>query len=129
MGAMVGNCRAHGSLYFSDGNIVLTTAGGTGEHILFRVHQSILAKNSPVFEHMLSSPGDANETYDGVPLVKLSDSREELESLLGILYHEMWVHSPIHRIDMNQLVRKNIAPQTPWSQHTLFSQGYAGYNE
>ena len=52
---MVRDIQTHGSLYFSDGNIVLTTAGSTGEHVLFWVHQSILAKNSPVFEHMLSS--------------------------------------------------------------------------
>ena len=86
---MVRDSQPHGSLYFSDGNFVLTTIGSTGEHVLFWVHQSILVKNSPVFKHMLSSLGDANETYDGVPLVRLSDSREDLESLLGILYHDV----------------------------------------
>src|ERR1700722_16137283 len=42
MGTVIEHRQAHGSLYFSDGNIVLTTVGSTGEHVLFRVHQSIL---------------------------------------------------------------------------------------
>ena len=96
IGTVVGNGRAHGSLYFSDGNIILSTVGSNAERILFWVHQSILMKISPVFNHMLSSPSDPNEVHNGVPLVQLSDSGEDWESLLGILYHDMWVELSIY---------------------------------
>ncbi|KAF8808346.1 hypothetical protein BYT27DRAFT_7097071 [Phlegmacium glaucopus] len=92
--------RAHDSLYLVDGNIVLIAPCTTGQHTVFRVHQSILAKNSPVFETMLALPGaHANEMYDGVPLVQLPDGAEEVESLLRVLYHECAL--PFKRLDPN----------------------------
>ena len=81
--------RTHDSLYLVDGNIVLIAPHTTGICIIFRVHQSVLTKISPVFATMFTLPNvDANETYDGVPLVKLPDRAEEIESLLRVLYHE-----------------------------------------
>jgi hypothetical protein len=83
------NAKAHGSLYLFDGNIALVAPHATGKRVVFRVHQSILSKNSPVFETMFTLPAvDANEMYDGVPLVWLPDAAEEVESLLRVLYHE-----------------------------------------
>ena len=89
MMSTVTNGYAHSSLYFSDSNIILTAVGSNGQNVFFLVHQSILSKNSPVFVHMLSSPSEGNEIYDGVPLVQLSDSREDWESLMGVLNHDM----------------------------------------
>ena len=56
----------------------------------YQFSTSLVSKNSPVFKTMFTLPAvDANETYDGVPLVWLPDTAEEVESLiLRILYHE-----------------------------------------
>ncbi|KZT25476.1 hypothetical protein NEOLEDRAFT_1065077 [Neolentinus lepideus HHB14362 ss-1] len=81
--------RRHDSLYMHDGNIVLSTPNASGTVILFRVHQSILARISTVFADMLRLPTNgANEVYDGVPLVQMPDAAEDLESLLKVVYHE-----------------------------------------
>jgi hypothetical protein len=74
-----------------DGNIVIIAPLITGQCQIFRVHKSILSKNSPVFRSMFMIPGVQDqemEKYDGVPLVQLLDGAEEVESLLRVLYHE-----------------------------------------
>lgn len=81
--------QTHDSLYLVDGNVVLIAPHPTGMRTLFRVHQSILAKSSPIFATMFTLPAaDGNEMYDGVPLVRMPDGAEEVESLLQVLYHE-----------------------------------------
>jgi len=87
------NCtlRTHDSLYLSDGNLAIIASYATRKRVVFRVHQSVLSKHSPVFKTMLelAPPGtDANEMYDGAPLVVLPDPAEAVESLLRILYLE-----------------------------------------
>lgn len=65
--------------------------------ILFRVYKGLLLRDSPVFESLFSLPststqsdGEAgesvNETYEGVPLIFVSDSKEEIESLLSFIF-------------------------------------------
>jgi BTB/POZ domain len=81
--------KIHESLYFVDGNIILFAQQTHGTHVVFRVHQSMLSKFSPVFATMFTLPaGHTGETYDGVPMVYMPDAAEELESLLRLLYHE-----------------------------------------
>ena len=81
--------QKHDSLYFIDGNVVLIAPNSTGIRTVFRVHQSVLAKSSPIFATMFTLPaGDGNEMYDGVPLVQMLDGAEEVESLLKVLYHQ-----------------------------------------
>ena len=81
--------QAHDSLYLVDGNIALVAPHTAGTCTIFRVHQSILAKNSAVFGTMFSLPtADVNDTYEGAPLLQLVDGAEDIESLLRILYHE-----------------------------------------
>jgi hypothetical protein len=81
-------CKTHDSLYLLDGNIVLLAINNAGVCMVFRVHKSVLSKNSPVFETMLTLPALSSEVYDGIPLVQLQDGAEEVESLLRVLYHE-----------------------------------------
>lgn len=92
----------HHDLYFSDGNIILsaihrrvllfekTPRPPTVECILFRVHKSVLAKSSRVFSDMLAIPDNPHDTvnplYDGVPIVAMPDSAEEIGSLLACFY-------------------------------------------
>jgi hypothetical protein len=82
--------QTHDSLYLVDGNVALVAPHTTGRCTIFRVHQSILAKNSAVFDTMFTLPAatNANETYEGAPLVQLPDGAEDIESLLRILYHD-----------------------------------------
>ncbi|KAH9930962.1 uncharacterized protein B0H18DRAFT_872502, partial [Fomitopsis serialis] len=68
-------------LWFPDGSIVLVA-----ERRAFRVYHGILLRDSSVFSDLLSlpQPEDVNG-IDGCPLVKLSDSAEDLRHLLRFL--------------------------------------------
>ena len=81
----------HSKFYFEDGNLVIRSSedpkrdGAT----LFRVHKGVLALNSPVFAGMFTLPDagtDVQDSHNGVPLVELTDSSEDLESLFAVLY-------------------------------------------
>lgn len=85
----------HGKHWLSDGNIVLsaTTANGA-KTVFFRIHRSLLSDESEVFASMFSLPSEEGdlegeerhvETYEGIPLVRLPDSSEDVESLLNSL--------------------------------------------
>jgi len=72
---------------FSDGSIVLSAKNADENLVYFRVHKSVLAKNSPVFEDMLTMPTPANQdSYDGLPLVHLHDDAKHLKEVLTIFY-------------------------------------------
>lgn len=94
--------RKHGVLYFHDGNIALAanvaqksraatqeTSAAASVIMVFRVHRGVLETHSSVLRDMFSLPAapEANEMYEGVPLVTLPDDAEGWEKLLGILYH------------------------------------------
>ncbi|KLO04230.1 hypothetical protein SCHPADRAFT_815900, partial [Schizopora paradoxa] len=76
-------------IWFEDGSIVLATTAH-----LYRVHKSILAKNSSFFKDMFDFPtsGEQGETegavanaerWKGVPLVRMiGDSDEDVYHLL-----------------------------------------------
>lgn len=94
--------RRHETLYLPDGNIVLastisktrehTAQVQRDEHVLFRVHISILTMHSAVFKDMFSSPGKAvNDSYEGAPLVMMQDTVAELEAFLKALYFGLCV--------------------------------------
>lgn len=78
----------HEEFWFDDGNIVLV-AGNTA----FRVYRGLLSAHSTVFSDMFeaSSPMDG-ETLEGCPVVRLSDSAQDLAHLLKILIPKdtMW---------------------------------------
>ncbi|KAA1475917.1 hypothetical protein DENSPDRAFT_764192, partial [Dentipellis sp. KUC8613] len=83
--------KRHETLYLSDGNIALVAQWSEREDgwVVFRVHRSILARSSSVFEDMFSLPAsEAMEAYDGVPLVCMQDTGEDLEGLLQYLYND-----------------------------------------
>ncbi|KAI5829962.1 hypothetical protein K523DRAFT_240925 [Schizophyllum commune Tattone D] len=83
-------------LWFSDGNIVIRV----GERVC-RVHQSILAANSPVLADVFSVPQPRDgEMYEGLPMMSFPDPPEEvlhwLKSMLLLGYFEVYP-SRIHQ--------------------------------
>lgn len=67
--------------WLEDGNIVLVA-----QNVAFRVYQGLLTKQSAVFKDLFSSAETrADETYDGVPVVRLFDSPVELRHLFRVL--------------------------------------------
>jgi len=83
----------HKSLYITDGNIVLLAPQSPNHYIAFRLHRSILSKISMVFEDLFSIPPvDEMEMYEGVPLVYMMDGSDALQSVLQLVYNDMYVH-------------------------------------
>ena len=79
----------HSKFYFKDGDLVIKSAPNADEKpTVFRVNKSVLAFNSTVFAGMLTLPGgsEVHETYDGVPVVAVTDTAEELAALMTALY-------------------------------------------
>ncbi|KAJ7725799.1 hypothetical protein B0H16DRAFT_1471679 [Mycena metata] len=73
-------------LWFSDGSLVVRA-----ENKIFSVSGAVLAARSSVFQDMLAfpQPGSAGfevESLDGVPLVELHDSAEEVEPFLRAIF-------------------------------------------
>lgn len=68
------------NLWYRDGNIVLQA-----ERTQWKVHQGILAESSVIFQDMFSLPQPLaidTELVEGCPVVRLSDSAEEVEYVL-----------------------------------------------
>jgi hypothetical protein len=74
-------------LYFEDGSIVLSANDTDGNLVYFRVHKSVLAKQSTVLKDMFSVPSPPQmELYDSLPLVHLHDNAKELKEFLQAMY-------------------------------------------
>lgn len=84
----------HTTLYFEDGNVVLSAVDKRDTRCYFRVHRSILCRYSPVFQEMFMLPPLTEEgpekkiaeLYDGVLEVQMADSAEDVDSFLSVLY-------------------------------------------
>ena len=79
----------HPAFYFVDGNVTLSCED---ENILFRAHRSILVKGCPALRDLLTGAehGDCKpDILAGCVHIPLSDTRKDVEALLGIIYHDM----------------------------------------
>ena len=81
----------HPTLYYDDGNVVLSGRTQQGHRQYFRVHKSIIARHSPVLADLFAIPpllaqGTFAEAYEGVVHVQMPDSAEELTSFLNMFY-------------------------------------------
>lgn len=100
--AMTEGYQRSKSLYFPTGDICLAApmddsstarAGDTQSQptgLIFRVHRFTLSLHSPVFRDIFALPDGGtgvNETYDGVVLVHMPDSAEDLEQLVEAFYY------------------------------------------
>ncbi|KAJ6525297.1 hypothetical protein DFH09DRAFT_936812, partial [Mycena vulgaris] len=76
--------------WFDDGNVILATEESpTNASTAFRVHRSVMARHSEVFESMFLVPQpstDAVETVAGIQVVRMWDSPTELSNLIIALY-------------------------------------------
>ncbi|KAF7791801.1 hypothetical protein EIP86_002825 [Pleurotus ostreatoroseus] len=90
----------HETLYLEDGDIVLTAPYRKGR-LAFRVDKIFLARHSPIFKDMLAfSPGlCAEDMYEGVPRVDLTDDAEDLAILLGRMYNRPTLSLPKYSAD------------------------------
>ncbi|KIM34917.1 hypothetical protein M413DRAFT_32915 [Hebeloma cylindrosporum] len=73
----------HHEFYFSDGSVVIIV-----ERTAFRVHQSILARHSEVFNGLWEVPQPSRmEVYDGCPSMHLSgDSVDDFVDVMRVIY-------------------------------------------
>lgn len=78
------------TVWYDDGSVVLQA-----ECTQFRVHRTLLCQNSTIFTDMFSIPQPSQEEslVEGCPLVRLSDSAEEVETVLRALYFHTYVCS------------------------------------
>jgi hypothetical protein len=66
-----------------DANLIIQSS----DLVNFRVHKSILAMVSPFFKNLFSFPQlPDSESVDGLPLIKLSENAELLNTLLSMIY-------------------------------------------
>jgi hypothetical protein len=93
------NDKRDEDLYFADGSVVLSVNDTDDNLVYFRVHKSVLAKNSLVFEDMLTMPTPADhDSYDGLPLVHLHDDAKDLKEFLAMLYDPWSAHIPLFEL-------------------------------
>lgn len=101
-----------------EGSIDVSGSTPSLKRVLFRVHKSILLQHSPVFGGMFSLLDVTNHSerqgknlelsypdldqrklvddeYEGVPIVELSDTVEQVEQLLGVFYDLLCVFSSL----------------------------------
>ena len=77
----LGDWKRSEEFWIPDGNVVLI-AGDTA----FRVYRGLLAMQSTVFADLFASSSPmAEESYDDCPLIRLTDSPQEVAQLLRIL--------------------------------------------
>ena len=70
-------------LNLPDANIIVRSS----DRVNFRVHKSVLALSSPIFEDLLSLPQPPDdELIDGLPVVQLPEDACLLNSLISLLY-------------------------------------------
>ncbi|KAI1795311.1 hypothetical protein LXA43DRAFT_37645 [Ganoderma leucocontextum] len=78
----------HAEFWFDDGNIVLVARS-----VAFRIYRGLLASQSTVFSDMFaSSSSSADETFEGCPIVQLSESPQDLAHLLRVLLPKSRIH-------------------------------------
>jgi len=69
----------HPTYFFDDGNVTFRV-----ENVLFKVHKSLLARESPFFKDMFSLPPDKSGTNQPIPIPDATAS--DFENLLHVLY-------------------------------------------
>jgi hypothetical protein len=80
------NFTNHPTLYFGDGNVVLRC-----QQIYFRVHRTLLTRNSPVFHDILAERDRVGgDQFRGCTLLILDDDADDMEQLLNSVYDGLY---------------------------------------
>ncbi|TCD61648.1 hypothetical protein EIP91_008136 [Steccherinum ochraceum] len=78
------NFRKRRRLWYRDGNVIIVAEG-----VGFRVYRGILSKQSSVFKDIFRLPQGSStagqETYKGKPVIRVTDSSQDMQELLSIL--------------------------------------------
>ena len=75
------NVKRDDEVWMVDGNVVIQAG-----QVAFKVYWGILARRSTIFNDLFSIPRPLEvETMDGVPIVRLPDSPDDLRCLLLVL--------------------------------------------
>ncbi|CAK5284137.1 unnamed protein product [Mycena citricolor] len=79
---------ARGEPWMEDGNVCLVTAD-SDKPTAFKVHRSVMARHSEIFESMFmvpQPPSEVVETAEGCQVVRMWDPPQELASLIEAIY-------------------------------------------
>ena len=74
--------------WFEDGNVVVVA-----QKTAFRFHKSVVSLHSSVFHDLFSIPRpcptgeEVDETFDGCPVIRVSDTSYDFRELLRAMYH------------------------------------------
>lgn len=86
-------------VWFDDGNVIIVA-----QSTPFKVHRSLLSQRSSVFNDMFSIPQpptlQGDEGMDGIPIVHVSDTWEEIAYILSALYDGYRLASFIHTCEL-----------------------------
>ena len=84
-------------VWLEDGNVILHADG-----VVFKVYQGILARRSEVFRDLFTLPDPPEtERLEGVPVISVSDSPDDLRHLLLVLCcGKKYVKQPMSPLDM-----------------------------
>lgn len=76
--------KPHPEFWFNDGNLILVDAAN--RTTAFRIYAGLLASQSEFFANMFTvASSNADEVYDGCPVVPVYDTPEDFAHLLRVL--------------------------------------------
>ncbi|KAI0345787.1 hypothetical protein BDW22DRAFT_913487 [Trametopsis cervina] len=85
-------------IWLSDGNIIIAVEDPKDRLRAYalKCHRSVLARHSQVFNTLFTLPQspEAEEEYDGAPVVRLADPYDDLKSLIQMLYDPLTIPMP-----------------------------------
>lgn len=79
----------HSTLYFDDGNIIIKC-----KRTLFRVHRSLLSRNSTVFQELFAQcDARPQDVLRGCPVLSVDDDKDDMQDLLNCSYDALLAFS------------------------------------
>ncbi|PIL26504.1 hypothetical protein GSI_12262 [Ganoderma sinense ZZ0214-1] len=82
------NLHRHPEIWYDDGNLVLVA-----RETAFRIYRGLIAGQSTVFSDLFaSSTSSPDETFEGCPVIHVSDSPHDLVLLLRVLLPQSRIH-------------------------------------
>lgn len=104
------NFTNHPTLYFCDGNVILLC-----QKTYFRVHRTLLTRNSTVFREILVQRERVGDQFRGCILLTLDDDVDDMENLLNRVYDGLYVVkiSPQHDYKLTFVSDIDVSELTP----------------